>query len=112
MTEGDTYVNEEQGVADGDDFIIDGSTTDTGAAEVHEFGGEGDAEVYRELDPDNDGSWSISRQIDSLTGEWHSQQNQLPVSESKNLRIRIHNGSGEEQDYFAAGLEVADEQEV
>ena len=111
MTEGDTFVAAESGIADGSDLIVDASSTETGAVEVHEFSGTGSADIYREVDTDGDDSWAVSNQIDSLSGEWHSQQNQLQISQSKDVRLRITNTSGNAQDYFVTGLEVADAQE-
>jgi hypothetical protein len=108
MAINDTYHVTATGVADGGNFTIEGSASGTGAAEVGELGGTGDADIYRETDVDGDGTYEVSVIIDSLLGEWHSQQNGLVVSSSNNHRIRVNNKSGGPQDYYATGVEVDD----
>lgn len=108
MAVNDTFHENAIGVADAGEFIVDGSGAGTGAAEVFELGGTGDADVYRETDTNADGTFDLSVKIDDLTGEWHSQLNQLVVSQSNNHRIRVLNVSGASADYYATGMEVDD----
>lgn len=108
MAVNDTYHKAQSGVTGGGDFIIDGSTAATGAAEIHEFGGTGGADIYRETDVDGDGTYEVSVLIDQPTNTWHSQQNQLTISASNNHRIRINNTSGGNAAFFATGMEVDD----
>jgi hypothetical protein len=108
MAVNDTFHVTGVDVADANALVVDGSTSGTGAAEVHELAGTADAEVYRESDPNDDGTYEISVLIDTTTDNWHSQQNQLTVSQSNNHRIRIVNTSGNPQSYFATGMEVND----
>jgi len=108
MAINDSFEADATGVADDGDFIIDGSSADTGAAEVFELGGSDAAKVYREVDIDGDGTWEISVLIDSTTDVWHSQKNQLVVSQSNNVRIRIVNTSGGPADFYSFGMEVDD----
>jgi hypothetical protein len=108
MAINDAYHESSNNLADAGEFIADGSTAGTGAAEVFELAGTGGAEIYREEDIDGDGTYEISVKIDSTLGNWHSQKNQLVVSDSKNLRIRVVNISGGPADYYATGMEVDD----
>lgn len=108
MAVNDTFHQTGDGVADSGDFIIDGSGAETGAAEVFEIGGTGAATIYKETDVDGDGSWSLSVEVDSISGTWHSQLNQLVVSQSNDHRLRIRNTSGGSADYYATGMEVDD----
>lgn len=87
---------------------MDGSGAGTGAAEVQEMGGTGAADIYVESDPAGDSSWSVSVLIDSKSGTWHTQRNQLLVSQSQGTRVRINNTSGGAADFFATGMEVDD----
>lgn len=108
MAINDSFEADATGVADSGEFIITGSGSETGAAEVFELGGSGAAEIYREVDIDSDGTWEVSVLIDSTTEQWHSQKNQLVVSQSKNVRIRVVNTSGQTANFFATGMEVDD----
>lgn len=108
MAVGDTFVETSNSLASAGDFIVAGSDGTTGAAEVGEIGGSGGAEVYRQADPDGDGSFEVEVMIDTFTGEWHSQQNGLVVSSNHRTRLRIRNTSGGAADYYAIGMEVQD----
>lgn len=115
MAINDSYTKAEAGVPDAASLIIDGTETETGAAEITELGGTGDAEVYREVDVNNDGDYDISVRIadpndpDVPTADiWHSQDNNLTVSDKNNLRLRIENISGVGADFYATGFEVDD----
>jgi len=96
------------GTADnGNSVTIEGSTGGTGAAEIVEIGGGDSATVYREIDTNNDGTFDQSVQVDSLSGESHSQLNELIISAVKNTRLRIENTSGNAGVfYYAVGIEV------
>lgn len=108
MALNDVFEAEATGVADAGDFIVDGSGAGTGAAEVFELAGTGGADIYREIDVNADGTWALSTLIDSLSGSWHSQKNQLVVSQNNLVRIRVNNTSGASQDFYAVGMEVDD----
>lgn len=106
MAVNDTYAEASAGVANGGDFLVEGSAAATGAAEVGELGGTGAADIYREVDVDGDGTYEVSVQVDILNGTWHSQINGLTVSSNENVRIRVNNTSGGTADYYAVGMEV------
>lgn len=109
MALNDAYIQTATAVADAGDFIIDPTAAGTGAAEVFELGGDAAAEIYREVDPDDDGTYEVSVLIDTLDpGPWHTQDNEFVVSSSENTRIRVNNISGGSGNYFAAGMEVSD----
>lgn len=108
MAVNDSFAADSTGVLDGASFIVDGSTSGTGAVEIFELGGSEGAEIYREVDVDGDGTYEISVLVDAPNSEWHSQQNQLVVSQKTNTRIKITNISGANADYFAFGMEVSD----
>lgn len=96
------------GVAADGEFNITPDDAETGAVEVFEFGGTGPAVVYKEVDVDNDGTYSLSVQVDDLGDGFHSQQNQIVLSDSDGIRLRIVNTAEEAHDYYATGMEVND----
>lgn len=108
MAINDTFHETATGIADGDEFIIEGAAADTGAAEVFELGGTGAATIYRDTDTTGDGTHDLSVQIDSTDAAWHSQQNQFVVSTSHTHRLRVVNTSGAAADYYVTGMEVSD----
>lgn len=108
MAVNDSYTKATDGLADAGDLIIDGSGSDTGALNITELGGGGSANVYREVDTADDGSWAVSVQVDTTSGTWHSQENEFIVSQTQNVRLRINNTSGGTADFFAVGYEVDD----
>jgi hypothetical protein len=108
MADGDPFAKSSTGVADGNDFIIDGSSSSTGAIDLTELGGTGDCDVYREVDTATDGTWATSVLIEQPSGTWHSQKDVLTISQNANVRLRVNNTSGNPQDFYAAGYEVAD----
>jgi len=108
MADGDPFVASSTGVADGGDFVIDGSSSSTGAIDLAELGGTDGADVYREVDTATDGTWATSVLIEQATGTWHSQKNVLTVSQSANVRLRVNNTSGNTADFYGTGYEVSD----
>lgn len=113
MAVNDTFVESDSGIADGGSLIVDGSTSGTGEVEITELGGTGDAEVYKEVDPDGDGTYEVSVLVADpndpdvpTSGVWHSQDNNLTVSSADNYRLVITNISGAEASYYAGGFEV------
>jgi hypothetical protein len=108
MADGDPIVINGNATADTADFIVDGSTSGTGAIDLTEIGGDASANVYRESDPDGDGTFEISVRIDTPSSQFHSQKNLFIVSSTENVRLRINNNSGGSANYYAAGYEVTD----
>lgn len=113
MAINDAYTKAVSGLADEGTLVIDGSEAGTGAVEITELGGTGDAVITKETDSDDDGVYdtvvTISTPDDEENpsqGEWHSQDNNFTVSESQNHRLVVENVSGGENDYFATGFEV------
>jgi len=106
MAVNDAFADANTGLADATDWIIDGSGSGTGAVNITELQGGGDAEVYREHDPDGDGTFQVRLRVDAPAGEWHSQGNDLLISTDENVRLVIRNISGGAADYAVAGYEV------
>jgi len=106
MAVNDSFADANAGLADATDWIIDGSSSGTGAVNITELQGGGDAKVYREYDPDGDGTFQARLQLDEPTDDWHSQGNDLLVSTAQNVRLVIRNVSGGATDYSVAGYEV------
>lgn len=106
MAVNDSFADANDGLADATDWVIDGSSSGTGAVNITELAGGGDAQIYREQDPDGDGTWEIRTQIDTPSGTWHSQGNDLLVSGAANVRLVVRNVSGGAADFQVAGYEV------
>jgi len=106
MAVNDSFADANAGLADATDWVIDGSASGTGAVNITELQGGADAEIYREYDPDGDGTFQVRLQVDSAGGAWHAQQNDLLVSTAQNIRLVVRNVSGETADYAAIGYEV------
>jgi hypothetical protein len=106
MAVNDSFADANTGLADATDWIIDGSSSGTGAVTITELQGGGDAEVYREFDPDGDGTFQVRLQVDAPIGSWHSQGNDLLVSTAQSVRLVVRNVSGGAADFSAVGFEV------
>lgn len=106
MAINDFFKTSANDLVDGGELIIDGSEAETGAVEVHEMFGAGPATIYKEVDPAGDGSWPISVQIEILEASFHSQNNQIELSEQSNVRLRLVNTDSGPNDYGVNGMEV------
>lgn len=100
-------------LAAGGTLVIDGSGAETGAIEVTELGATVDAEVRKETDIDNDGTFEVSVTVadpnssdNPTTGVWHTQDNNLTVSQSQNHRLVVENISGGQGQFYYSGFEV------
>lgn len=111
MAEGEFFSANEASLSDGQDFIVNPTQSETGAIELHTLAGTGSADVYKEIDPDNDGSFEITiklEDVDSPSSSWHSQNNKIELSSTANHRLRVRNTSGNTRSYHACGIEVID----
>jgi len=106
MAVNDSFASSTDGLADTNTLTLDGSGAGTNAANITELGGTGDCEIYRDMDPAGDSSWAVTVQIDSVSGEWHSQGNDLLISQSQGIRLRIKNVNSSSIDVYAGGFEV------
>jgi len=110
MSVNDTYVKSSVGVADGNDLVVDASGSGTGEIDVGELAGTGGADIYREIDTNNDGSWATSVVIEQTSNNWHSQLDNLRCainpSSGDPVRLRINNTSGASADYYVLGVEI------
>jgi len=108
MAIGDFFSKTEAGVANGSDMLVDGSTSSTGAVEIHTVATSGAADVFKEIDTTGDGTYDVSITIDSQTEAIHSQKNKIEVSNTDDMRLRINNTSGSAIDVHVTGIEVSD----
>jgi len=106
MAVNDAFVVAVRDVSPGDSVTVDGSSAETGAANITELAGQTDATIYREYDPDGDGSYLPSHQIDERVGQWHSQGNDLLVSTREGVRLRVENTGDNSRDFSFTGYEV------
>lgn len=105
----DSFKSGDDALGDGGDLTVSGATADTGAVIITEIGGEGAADIFREIDVDGDGTFEITVQVDNPGGEFHSQLNNLVVGDAVNARLRINNTSGNQNGYYVIGKETDDE---
>lgn len=108
MAINDAFSQHSDTLADTSSLTVDGSSSGTGAVDVREISASGSAEIYWEKDPDDDSTFEVSIQIDSLSGSFHSQENRILVSQSENVRLRVKNTSGGTIDVLVTGFEVND----
>lgn len=108
MAINDVYHRSDPSVAPDGELIADGTNAETGAAEVFEVGGDVDVTIYRETDTTDDGTYDLSVPIDAFPGPFHTQQNQIVISDSNNHRLRIVNEDTEAGPIYLTGMEVND----
>lgn len=116
MALNDRYTATADALADGSDFVITASGTDTGVVELTEIAGTGDCDVFLEVDDGQDGTFNISIQIGSpsnatyeTSGNWRIQAPEHWVGNdgtTNETRIRVNNISGGAIDATAIGFEV------
>jgi hypothetical protein len=103
----DFFRQSEQGLNSGGVLVIDGSGSETGAVEIHEVFASGPIEMRKEVDTNGDGSFNLSVVIESLDSPFHSQKNQIEVSQSKGVRVKIVNTDSSNIDCAVNGIEVS-----
>lgn len=106
MAINDFFKTHAKDLAPGDQLIVDGSSSETGCVEIHEVFASSGVGIYKEVDTDNDGSFSLSILIESQTDSFHSQGNQVEVSGENSVRLRLVNTSNASADYVLNGIEV------
>ena len=105
MAVNDTFKNSTVGLADTNEFIVDGSSSGTGAVRITEIDGTASAEIYREVDTNDDGSWAYRSEVDIANAEFHSQLNGHRVSQTNDIRNVIKDTSGRHADFAVIGYE-------
>lgn len=108
MALNDFFKAQKKDVAVDGELVIDGSGSGTGGVEIHEMFTSGGVDVYKEVDTNDDGNFDLSVLIDSQSSAFHSQGNQIEISESENVRIRLVNNVSENIDVAVNGIEVSD----
>lgn len=106
MAVNDSFAKSVDGLADAGTLIIDASGSGTGAVNITEVAGTASADVDKEYDPDGDTTYEVTTLIESTTGGFHSQGNNLIVSQSENTRLVITNTSGGTADFAVSGYEI------
>jgi len=111
----DRFTTSQDGLADTNDFNIDGSSSGTNVAEIKELAATGDCDVYLEVDEGQDGTFNVSIKIGSPTsdeyptsGNWRIQDPEHVVGTdgtTNETRIRVNNTSGGAIDVAAVGYE-------
>lgn len=107
MAQGDFFTKSAV-LSSGGELIVDGSTAETGAAEIHTFATEQAATVFKDVDVDGDGTFEIEIEIVAQDATFHSQKNKIEVSSTNNMRVRIADTAGNAQGVHVTGIEVAD----
>lgn len=107
MALSDFFKNQKKDLGVGEELIIDGSGSETGAVEIHEVFASGPIEMRKEVDTNGDGSFSLSVVIESQDSPFHSQKNQIEVSQSKGVRVKIVNTDSSNIDCAVNGIEVS-----
>lgn len=100
-----------RGVTDvsvGGEVIIDGSTSGTGAVEIHEVFASGGINIFKEIDTTGNGTFDFSVRIESQDRALHSQKNQIEVSADEDVRIKVVNIANEKINFGVNGIEVSD----
>ena len=106
MAVNDAFAEVNESVLVDNEWIVDGSAAETGAANITELTGNRDADIYREYDPAGDGSYAVTNRIDEKVGQWHSQGNDLVVSTAEGVRLRIVNRGNSDGSFAVTGYEV------
>jgi hypothetical protein len=89
-------------------MLVDGSTSSTGAVEIHTVATSGGADVFKEIDTTGDSTYDVSIAIASQPEAMHSQKNKIEVSNTDDMRLRVNNTSGSAIDVHVTGVEVSD----
>lgn len=92
------------------ELIIDGSNSGTGSVEIHEVFASGAINMYKEIDTTGDGVFDLSvliQSVESGNGPIHSQKNQIEISDTENVRLRVVNKSQSTIDCAVNGIEVS-----
>ena len=88
MAAGDFFAKTES-VLPGSALIVDGTTSLTGAVEVHTVASNTPVIVEKQVDGNGDGEFDMSVVVDESSSSIHSQKNKIEVSEVDNVRLKI-----------------------
>ena len=108
MSLNDFFTKTSKGLSDGGKLVVDGSGSGTGGVEIHEVFASGGIELYKEVDTNDDGTYDLSVLIESQNDAFHSQENQIEISEGENVQITLVNIDGSTIDCGVNGIEVSD----
>jgi len=116
MAQNDAFTTAAFGVADTGTFIVDGSSSGTGAAIVSGLGGNADAEIRLQAYDGGASAWKTIALLTDDSGnttfsaDWHTQFNRVMVNgggtpSGGDLRLEVTNVSGGTGNYSADGDE-------
>lgn len=107
MTQG-SFFSKSETVSGNGEMVVNGSSSSTGAVEVHTIATGAAQKVLKEVDTNGDGTFDVSIQIEDKTDGIHSQKNKIEISNTDNMRLRVVDTSGNGQDMHVTGIEVLD----
>lgn len=107
MAQGDFFTKSGVVSANGE-LVVDGSTAETGAVELHTIAAEAAANVFKDVDVNGDGTFEIQIELVASASPLHSQKNKIEVSSTNDMRVRIVDTTGNVQGIHVTGIEVAD----
>lgn len=106
MAIGDFFHKSFADVQSDDSVVVDASSSETGAVEVHTFAVSGPASVHKLIDTTNSGLYNVEILIQSSPDVFHSQSNKIEIAADENMKLRITNDSDSPVDVHITGMEI------
>lgn len=106
MTAGD-FFSKTGSIPPGSALIVDGTTSSTGAVEVHTVASNAPVIADSQVDSNGDGSFDLSITVDQSSSPIHSQKNKIEVSKLDNIRLKITNNGSEQSVIHVTGVEIS-----
>ena len=94
------------GIEAGSVGYIDSSSSQTGAAEIHTITATGAVDIIKEVDSDGSGTFDVAIQVDDKDDTFHSQKNQIELTDPDNTRLAFNNTDTGPVDVHVTGVEV------
>lgn len=105
MSQGD-FFSRSATIPPNGEFVVDGSTSETGAVEIHTIIASAAQQVFKEVDTNGDGTYDLSVTIADTGNPLHTQKNKVEVSNESDIRLRVKDKSGTAQGVHVTGIEV------
>lgn len=106
MAQGDFFAKTEL-ISSDSALIVDGTTSSTGAVELHTVASNAPVKVETQIDSNGDGVFDLSIIIDESTSSIHSQKNKIEISQAHNIRVKVTNNGTEQSSIHVTGVEIA-----
>jgi len=106
MAAGDFFAKTKS-VSPGSVLIVDGTTSSTGAVEIHTVASTGAITAQTQVDSNGNGTFDITLTVDETASAVHSQKNKIEVSKLDNIRLRIINEDSATNSIHATGVEIS-----